>query len=389
MNRILVVGAGVFGLTAALELNRRGYDVEIVDPGPVPHPLAASTDISKVVRMEYGTDPLYMEMVEKAIAGWHLWNATFGEKLYHQTGVTMLTRDVMEPGGFEYESYNMLLTRGHAPERLNAEEIARRFPAWSSDYVDGFFHGVGGYAESGRVVSTLASQAAALGIRVTPGTTISGFIESDNRISGVRTSAGNQIGADHTLVAIGAWTLTLLPELKRLMRVTGHPVFHLRPTQPEFFTPPLFATFTADVARTGWYGFPFHPSEEVVKVANHGVGVSLHPDEPRVVSTEDEEHLRAFLSQSFPALAAAPIVYTRRCLYCDTLDEHFLIAPHPARQGLSVASGGSGHGFKFAPILGPLIADMVEKRDNPWLERFRWRALSANASGQEAARYHG
>jgi len=334
-------------------------------------------------------DPMYMEMVEKAIAGWHLWNATFGDTLYHQTGVTMLTRDPMEPGGFEYESYTTLLNRGHAPERMNADEIRRRFPAWSNEYVDGFFHGVGGYAESGRVIATLAAQAASLGIQVTPGTTITRLAESDNRVTGVETATGSVINADHVLVAVGAWTLTLLPELKRLIRVTGHPVFHLRPDQPDFFAPPLFATFTADVARTGWYGFPIHPTEGVVKVANHGIGLPLHPDDPRVVTSQDEENLRAFLSRSFPALASSPIVYTRRCLYCDTLDEHFLIASHPARQGLSVATGGSGHGFKFAPILGPLIADMVEKRDNPWLERFRWRALSADTKGQEATRHHG
>ncbi|HEX9659580.1 MAG TPA: FAD-dependent oxidoreductase, partial [Rhodothermales bacterium] len=108
MNRILIVGGGIFGITAAIELNRRGYDVRVVDPGPIPHPLAASTDISKVVRMEYGKDRQYMEMVEHAIPGWRQWNVTFGAPLYHETGVTMLTREEMRPGGFEYESFQAL-----------------------------------------------------------------------------------------------------------------------------------------------------------------------------------------------------------------------------------------------------------------------------------------
>lgn len=82
------------------------------------------------------------------------------------------------------------------------------------------------------------------------------------------------------------------------------------------------------------------------------------------------------------------MVYTRRCLYADTLDEHLWIDRHPEIAGLSVATGGSGHGFKFAPLLGALIADSVEKRDNPWLHKFRWRELLPETAGEEAARYH-
>ena len=181
----------------------------------------------------------------------------------------------------------------------------------------------------------------------------------------------------------------LVPELSSVMKVTGHPVFHLRPDQPAFFSAPLFTTFTADVARTGWYGFPVHPTEGVIKIATHGAGVEQHPDDPRVVTWDDERRLRQFLAETFPALVEAPVVYTRRCLYCDTLDGHFLIDHHPEKKGLSVASGGSGHGFKFAPILGPLIADMVESKANPWLEKFRWRSLGADTKAEEAARFHG
>ena len=75
---IVVVGAGVFGVTAALELGSADGDVTVVDPGPVPRPAAASTDISKVVRMDYGADELYTAMAEAALAGWDRWNARVG-----------------------------------------------------------------------------------------------------------------------------------------------------------------------------------------------------------------------------------------------------------------------------------------------------------------------
>jgi len=387
---VIVVGAGIFGVTAALSLRRRGFAVALLDPGPLPNPLAASTDISKVVRMEYGTDTVYMAMVEEALEGWHRWNERWDEILYHETGVAMLARAPMAPGGFEYESYRALLGRGHWPERLDADEIVRRFPAWKPGaFVDGFFHGRGGYAESGRVVAALIREAEARGMDLYEGQAAASVLRDGGRVTGVRTRSGETFFADQVVVAAGSWTYLLVPDLAPYMRATGHPVFHLRPADPETFSPPRFAVFTADVSQTGWYGFPLHSGEGVVKIANHGVGVRLHPaDDERVVTADDEAGLRTFLADTLPGLAAAPIVYTRRCLYADTLDEHLWIDHHPGLEGLIVATGGSGHGFKFAPILGDLVADAVEGRENGWLARFRWRELSASTPGEEAARHH-
>lgn len=388
---ILIVGSGIFGVTAALALQQRGYKTAVLDPGPLPHPLAASTDISKVVRMEYGRDAHYMALVEAALDGWQRWNAEFAEPLYHETGVTMVTQEPMAPGGFEYESYQLLRQRGHKPERLTATDITRRFPAWKPGaYIDGFYHPRGGFAESGRVVTALIKKATQQGVNVLAGQMVCDIIRAGDRVTAVRTETGETLAAAHVVIAAGTWTPLLIPELAPMMKSTGHPVFHLKPANPALFTPPNFAVFTADVARTGWYGFPLHPHEGVVKIANHGVGQPLHPhDDERHVTPQDEHNLRAFLATAFPALADAPIVYTRRCLYCDTLDEHLWLSRHPQVAGLTVAAGGSGHGFKFAPILGELIADAVEGKDNPWLPRFGWRQMAPETSGEEAARYHG
>ena len=392
---LIVIGAGIFGMTAALELQRRGYTTAVFDPGPIPHPLAASTDISKVIRMEYGTDADYMAMMETARQGWLDWNAQWETPLYHETGVTMLSRQTWRPGDYEFESYNMLLQRRHHPERLTAQAIAERFPAWKPGaYVDGFYHAKGGYAESGKVVAKLVELAVEEGVRLHDLEGVQEIVVRNGRWQAIRTNQATY-QADHLLVAAGAWTPYLVPDLKSVMKVSGHPVFHLKPANPELFTSPNFAVFTADITHSGWYGFPLllqegHPHEGVVKIANHGVGQVLHPThDERVVTAVDEQNLRHFLANTFPALLDAPIVYTRRCLYCDTLDEHFWIDRHPDIDGVSVAAGGSGHGFKFAPILGNLIADAVEQKPNEWLPKFAWRTLTPHTAGQEAARYHG
>ncbi|MEM7353204.1 MAG: FAD-dependent oxidoreductase [Acidobacteriota bacterium] len=408
MNRdpdFLIIGGGIYGATAALELRRRGRRVAMLDPGPLPHPLASSTDISKVVRMEYGTDDDYMALVDEAIDGWHRWNESFSEPLYHETGVTMLSRQPMAEGGFEYESYVRLQRRGHRPQRLTDGELERRFPPWAKGrYVDGFFNPRGGFAESGRVVAALIDQARAAGVDIIEGQTAAELITEGGATeetataeggtavgsTAVVTREGETFRAGGVIVCAGAWTPYLLPELRSVMRATGHPIFHLKPARPELFDPPDFVVFTADVANTGWYGFPLHPREGVLKVANHGVGQPLHPErDERTVAEHDIAELRRFLADSLPGLADAEIVYTRRCLYSDTLDEHLWIDRHPQRPGLTVAAGGSGHAFKMAPLLGGLIADAAEGQSNRWLPKFRWRTLDAETAGQEAARYHG
>src|SRR6185295_760342 len=133
------------------------------DPGPIPHPLAESTDISKVVRMDYGADADYTALGEAALAGWRAWNARW--PLFHDTGVTFLSRDTMAPGGFEHDSFALLTARGHPLERLDARAIATRFPAYREGaLVDGYFNPHGGWAESGAVVARLAEAARRAGV---------------------------------------------------------------------------------------------------------------------------------------------------------------------------------------------------------------------------------
>ncbi len=385
----LVVGAGIAGITTALELNERGYSVGLLDPGPLPHPLAASTDISKAVRVEYGPDEDYMRLAEAARDGWRQWNTRLDEPLYHEVGVIFLSRGAMNPGGFEYESYQLLLKHGAAVERLGADDVRRRFPGWNANvYTDGFFDPAGGYVQSGPLLEALLKRAEAQGITLLAGQEVTALITEGDRVTGVQTQSGDTFSAGEVIVAAGAWTPYLVPELKPVMRAVGHPVFHVQPSDIELFRAERFPVFAADIANTGWYGFPLHPQKQVVKCASHGVGVRLHPtDDERVVNQADEQNFRAFLTETFPALAAAPITYTRRCLYCDTLDEHFWIGRSARWRGLTVAAGDSGHGFKFAPLWGGWVADALE--DKPYPARFHPRPLPENTAGEEAARYHG
>lgn len=382
--RTVVVGAGIMGVTAARTLRARGHAVTLCDTGPIPHALAASTDISKIVRIEYGADAAYTALGERSLDGWRRWNAELGEDLFHETGVLFVSRAPMAPGGFEHDSHETILARGHAPERLDGEALAARFPAWKTGrYVDGFFHAKGGFVESGRVVERLVSKARDEGVVVREGASFDTLVDAS---PGVVLRGREVLTADRVVMAVGAWTPHVFPELMGTLRATGHPVFHLRPRDPERFVAARFPVFGAAIAETGWYGFPLHPRSGVVKVARHSVGRPVHPTAAaRDVIDEERGALREFLTETFPELLDAEVVATRVCLYCDSADGHFWIDRDPARPWLTVAAGDSGHGFKFAPVLGDLIADAVEGQ--PADPRFRWRAGQRPQRHEEAARH--
>jgi glycine/D-amino acid oxidase-like deaminating enzyme len=378
-SRIVIVGCGEFGLTAALELRQRGWKVTVLDQGCVPHPDAASTDLNKVVRSDYGKDLTYTEMGEAAIAGWHRWNEAFGTPLYHEDGFLVMTTETMKPGGFEHDSRTFQLARGHTLPRRQSDDLRREHRQWNADrYVDGYFNPVGGWAESGSTIAVLAAHARTLGVEIVEGATFAGLLDH-----GLRTRDGRQWHGDQVLMATGAWTPALLPHLREVMWATGQTVMHFRPADPSSWRAPAFPVWAADIGRTGWYGFPASAGG-IVKVANHGPGVRVNPLAARVIPADAEPVFRRFLRETFPALAEAPLVAARQCLYCDTFDGDFWIDHDPTQPGLIVAAGDSGHAFKFAAVLGALIADVVEGKANRWADRFRSRAR--NTSAKEGAR---
>ena len=388
MASVVVVGAGINGVTAAIELKKRGHKVILLDPGPLPHPLAASTDISKAVRTAYGADEEYAALAERSIPLWREWNRQFETELYHEIGFLFLRQQQMRPGDFEFESLRVLEQEGRKVERIDSATLRERFPAWKAEhYRDGFFERQAGYVESGRVVALLIERAKSLGVELREGNQFTGLDEGDGRVKGVLLDNGQRISGDLVVMAVGAWTPYVLPFTRKFFRATGQPVFHLKPRQPELFAPERFPVFGADISTTGYYGFPLS-RDGVVKIANHGPGREMSPESPeRAVTPQEEKDLREFLSWTFPTLTDAPIVYKRICLYCDTRDGHFWIAPDPERPGLVVATGDSGHGFKFAPVLGEIVADAVEGKSNPLLEKFRWRPEIRPGETKEAARF--
>jgi glycine/D-amino acid oxidase-like deaminating enzyme len=208
------------------------------------------------------------------------------------------------------------------------------------------------------------------------------LIEEDGRVAGVVTTSGERLQADVTLLAAGAWTSLLAPHLNDVMWPVAQPVFHLKPDDPAPWRPPRFTVWAAAIAETGWYGFPAN-ADGIVKIANHGPGRRV----PSRRSALDDPKRRGRARRVPPGNAprarrGARSCASKTCLYCDSFDGDFWIGRDPDRPGFAVAAGDSGHGFKFAPVLGEVIADAIEEKSTRFTDRFAWRTPASRTAEQ-------
>ena len=370
---VIVVGAGIFGVSAALELHRRGWEVQLLDPGPLPNPRGQSVGSRMMIRLEYRSDEAYMGLVEASLAGWREWNQTWTEPPFHETGLLVLQRTAPAAGEFEYESYQTLLKRGHHPTKLDGNGIRSRFPAWNVErYGHGYFNPEGGYVNGKQVLDQLLEQLRATQISLHEGQRFDHLVTSNARVEGVMTTEGKQFSGDRVVLAAGAWTPQLLPALAPAFRPNGLPTFQLRPERPEHFLPSVFPTFIADIANTGYFGYPLNEQDGLVVIGRQGRGRVVELDEASIASQAEIALMRLFLADTFPELFKAQLVATHFVPFREPWDGHLWIAADPEQLGLIVATGGD-HAFKFAPILGALLADCAEGQQNPFLQKFCWR----------------
>jgi glycine/D-amino acid oxidase-like deaminating enzyme len=369
------VGAGIFGIAAALELRARGHHVTVFEQGETPNERASSTDVSKTIRRIYGANGTYVELAERAGAQWRRWQDLLGESFYFQTGQLEIIRD-FGPTDRVYQSWQFLTARGADVQVLAPPEARRRFPQFTIEPGEAcVFDPWAGFVASGRAVAALASLARAEGITVRERTPILAVDEVATAAQ-VRWTSGTA-SFDRAIVAAGPWIARLMPQVGGQVRITRQQMAFFRPVDPRPFTPGSMPVWGINPDTDGWYGHPLL-REGYVKVANDLREEDADPDVTREVSPAFLERAEAFVGQRIPGLTRGEIVGGRACLYANTPDRHFVIDYVSPR--VLVAGGGSGHGFKFGGSIGPVIADALEERANPLGDLFRLKGRFAKPS---------
>ena len=363
--RVAVVGAGIFGAAAALELGIRGHRVTLFDQDQVPAPRASSTDVSKAIRrVWYAADKAdYVELVERSADRWHAWERATGRHVLHRTGHLSILADVA-PGSLIDESVRLLHERGAVEvQELDAAALRRRFPQFLvADDEVGVYDPWGGYLESAAAVRMIVDLARDAGVELRERTPVAAV---DERAGSATVHAeGVQHDYDRVVVAAGAWIGRLLPALARRLTVTRQELLLLPAPDPAAFCYPRMPSWGAEPDGEEWYGFPLL-REGHVKVARDRLGPAVDADVDRAGTDAFAADVEVMLRRRIPALAGAAEAHGQSCLYTMTPDAHFLIDRVPGTERLVVAGAGSGHAFKFGGVFGPLVAGVVEDRPDP------------------------
>jgi sarcosine oxidase len=377
--RLLIIGAGLAGTFAAHAAARRGAHVTLLERFAPGHDRGSSHGGSRIFRHAYEQDD-YVRLAVQADEGWRELERASGERLLWRAGGL----DLAPAGTPELDRIERALRAHDRPvERLAADEVRRRFPAYAPDAgTVALFQPDAGVVSADRALLAAARQAADRGADLRFGTPVALLgPEADGVVA--QLEDGTRLAADRGIVAAGPWLAEGPLALDLPLRVEQQQVVYLAaPPGPDHGAErmPLFI----DRARhTYGMGRLEHPA--AVKVADH-VGaptIRLAERDPRLDATwaaATAERARALL----PGLGAR--VGGATCLYTRTPDEDFVIGPHPHAPGWTVAGGFSGHGFKFGPALGAMLAELaLEGSSAAWAPRFALGRFARATEGDAPA----
>jgi len=360
----VVVGAGVFGASAALALARRGWRVTLVERATPGHSGASSGGESRLLRSSHGPDRWYTDMAWTARQAWRRLEAETGHDVLAETGLVWFAR---AEGGWEADSLRVCAAAGVPVERLGPDHVADLFPSVrTDDLVFGLWEPHGGVLRARRAVRVLADHAVRHGAVLRVG--------EDARPHGDGVQVGGDLlHADRVIWACGPWLPRLFPDRVEMAVTQQDTCFFTAPAAWRAGQVPAWVDFDGAAYGAGDLdGHGFKCSSDVQ-------GPAFDPDrDDRLPRPAHLEAARAILAHRFPGLAAAPLAGTRTCQYTTTVDTEFVISPLDGDR-VWLLGGGSGHGFKHGPALGGYVADVVAGRRAPDA-RFGLTARSAATS---------
>ncbi|KAE9377067.1 FAD dependent oxidoreductase [Stipitochalara longipes BDJ] len=401
---ILIIGSGVFGLSTALALSTRpsfkGTRITLLDRSPFPSPDGSSIDTSRIIRADY-SDPAYASLAASAQEIWRQQGDSElgGQGRYSECGLVLVADKGKQGEKYVRESLenvkNISAKKGEGMIRKleTRKEIDAAVGTGGGSGDWGYINTSSGWADAEEGMKWLHRHVESTGrINFITGEAVS-LLKSKNgtKILGAALKSGPPLLADLTILATGAWTGSLI-DLRGRATATGQVLCYLPLSASEqewLGKMPVLLNMS-----TGMFTIP--PKNGVLKVARHGYGYS-NPvsipnssadgeridvsiprtalDDPTLwVPREGEAACRQALREMIPSLADRAFTKSKICWYTDTPDGNFLIDYHPEFESLFLATGGSGHGYKFLPVIGEKIVDLIEGREIGELKgKWKWR----------------
>lgn len=349
---VIVVGVGAMGSAACFHLARRGKRVLGLERFDIPHALGSSHGVNRIIRLAYAEGAFYVPLLVRAYELWRELEERGGRRLLWTTGYVDI--------GTELVDVSLESCRAHdlRHELLDGRELARRHPGYRvPPDLPALLQPDGGFLAAEDCVVEHVVQAQALGADIRAREAVVGW---DSVEAGVRveTERGSY-AADCLVVTAGAWAAAVGRLDPGLAVAERNVLAWFQPLAPELFGLDRFPCFQLAVEEGTFYGFPQFrvPGLKVGRL--HHREERVDPDSfDREPNDVDEALLRAFVERYLPD-GAGPTMALKTCLFENSPDEHFVIDAHPDDPNVVVAAGFSGHGFKFASVVGEILADLA------------------------------
>jgi sarcosine oxidase len=354
----IIIGLGAMGSAAAYHLAKRNVKVLGLDQFSIPHDKGSSHGHTRMIRMAYYEHPHYVPLLRRAYELWHELDKDAGERVLHVTGGLYMG----PPNGpVVHGTLEAATLHGLPHTLLDRRELHRKFPHFTvpDDYV-GVIEPNAGFLLSEKAIGRQAIAALLNGAELHGHEPVLDWKATDNGVS-VRTSR-DTYHAERLVFCSGAWTGKLLADLGVPLVVTRQILGWVWPRRSHNFfwhrVMPVWGIEQPDHSLA--YGFPMMPDHPGLKLARHAPGLPTDPDHiDRTTHPEDEREIRDILQRYLPD-ADGPLVSLRTCMYTNSPDHHFIIDRHPNHKNVFLAAGFSGHGFKFASVIGEILADLAQ-----------------------------
>jgi sarcosine oxidase len=357
MYDVIVIGLGGMGSAAAYRLAERGQRVLGIDQYPPVHDKGSSHGGSRITRQAYFEDPAYVPLLLRAEQLWQEVESRSGRDVVHYTGGLMIGRaDSRTVAG----SLASARQYGLAHELLDADQLRARFPTLTpADDEIALYEDKAGFVVPEASVAAHLQLAAQAGAELHHGEPVTRW--EPDVAGGVRVHTADAVyTATRLVICPGAWASELLADLSIPFAVERQVQYWFTPHGPiEAFLPEHHPIYVWEgTENRQFYGFPGHPVDGVKVAFFHGGAICTPQTIDRTVRPDEIDAMAAFVAPRIPDLAGT-FLRAVTCMYTNTPDEHFVIARHPAHERVTVACGFSGHGFKFVPVVGEIVADLV------------------------------
>jgi sarcosine oxidase len=354
----IILGLGAMGSSAAYHLATNGLRVLGLDRFQPPHNFGSSHGLTRIIREAYFEDPLYVPLVQRAYELWADLEKQSGQQLLLKTGGLMIgpPDGALVSGASRSAEQHQL-----EHEILNSTNLGQKFPMFTvEDEPIAVWEPRAGILFPERAIQTHLDLAARLGAHLRFNEPVRKWVPFEK---GVRVfTDANSYTANHLVLSPGAWMSSLLPMQKLPLTLERQVLYWFKPvSHSKMFQPDQFPIFIRQYAHDRFfYGFP--DLGDGVKVAFHHQGGRVDPNAlSQEVDANEIDEMRQVLSRYLSA-ANGELRSTAVCMYTNTPDEHFILDYHPELPQVVVASPCSGHGFKFSPVIGEMIARMIERK---------------------------